>query len=523
VVRSRGVALEFRILGPLEVLEDDRPARLGGPRQRAVLVTLLIHAGETVPTSRVIDNVWDEAPPAAAANVLQGYVSSLRKALGRDRIATRGTGYALVLGARDKSDVRRFEELVAQAEVAAPVQAAALLREALSLWRGPALAEFIDEPFARPAAARLEELRLHALEQRIAADLAAARHGQLVGELQGLAREHPLRERLRCQLMLALYRSGRQADALDAYRDARAVLVDELGIEPGPALQELERAILRQDPALELEPVREPQRAILVAPSKKKDLSALLKIAEPLARRPVREVIIAQIVSRPDLETTRDALSQRRDDLRARGVAARIAVFTSDAPGRDLARLATEQDVDLVLTGGGADLAAELLHGAPCDVGVLEGGRAHAASLDSVVLVPFGGADHDWAAVELGAWIAQAQQGHLRLVGVADGGDGRDASRLLASAALIVERMVGVPTSTALVAAGEDALVNAAACASLIVFGLPARWREKGPGDVRRAVARRAAAPTLLVRKGLRPGALAPQESRTRFTWSLAR
>ena len=525
MVRSRGVGFEFRILGPLEVLEDGRAAALGGPRQRAVLVVLLTRAGETVPATRLIDDVWAEAPPAAAANVLQGYVSTLRKVLGRERIATRGSGYALALAPGDEIDVRRFEDLVASAEAAAPAEAAGRLREALALWRGPALADFAEEPFARPAAARLEELRLHALERRLEADLAAGRHHELVPELQGVVFEHPLRERLRAQLMLALYRSGRQAEALGAYRDARTVLVEELGIDPSPALQELEQAILRQDPALELAEVREPRRAILVAAWDDEGFGPLLALADPLARRPVRDLILAGVVERERLARAGEALAHRRDELRRRGLDARAAVFTSQEPGREVARLAAEQDVDLVLLGGGpAHHAHDVLERAPCDVALLLGGKIPpAVGPAHPVLVPFVGADHDWAAVELGAWVARAQDAQVRLVGVAGSPEGRDASRLLASASLIVQRLAGITVATELVDAGDDALVRAAEGAGLIVFGLPAGWREKGPGDVRDAVARAATPPTVFVRKGLRPSGLAPESSRTRFTWSLGR
>ena len=385
------MAFEFRILGPLEVVEDGRTAALGGPRQRAVLVVLLTRAGQTVPASRLIDDVWEEAPPAAAANVLQGYVSILRKVLGRERIATRGSGYALALGPGDEIDVRRFENLVSRAEAAGPSQAGTLLREALSLWRGPALADFAAEAFARPVAARLEELRLYALERRLEADLAAGRHQELVGELQGLVYEHPLRERLRGQLMLALYRSGRQAEALDAYRDTRAALVGELGIDPSPALQELEQAILRQDPALDLVESRPPRRAILVAPWEEAGFSRLLALAEPLARHPVRDLILAGIVGRPDLPRAAAALSHRREELGRRGLDVRTATFTSEEPGRDVARLAAEQEVDLVLLDGGLNPDAEVvLDRAPCDVALLvESEQPPTVGPDRPVLVPF--------------------------------------------------------------------------------------------------------------------------------------
>lgn len=236
--------MEFRILGPLEVVAEGRAVSLGGTRQRALLAVLLTRANQVVSTERLIDELWGERPPKEARNTVQFYVSQLRKVLGADRIETRAPGYAIRIE-RDELDLHRFERLVAEGGPA--------LTEALSLWRGPALADFAYEPFAQAEIARLEELRLAALEQRLEADLALGRHGELVGELEALVAEHPLRERLRGQLMLALYRSGRQAEALDVYRETRRVLVDELGIEPSPTLQELERSILRHDPGLQPE------------------------------------------------------------------------------------------------------------------------------------------------------------------------------------------------------------------------------------------------------------------------------
>jgi YVTN family beta-propeller protein len=245
---------EFRVLGSLEVVDKDGALALGPPQQRALLAMLLLHRGEAVSSDRLIDELWGEQPPASANKLVQGYVSNLRKALGDGLLITEGHGYSLRVEP-GQTDVDRFETLVAQGrgarEQGDALTAGVVLREALALWRGPALADFAYEPFAQSEIARLQESRLAALEDRIDADLASGEHARLVGELEGLVREHPVRERLRGQLMLALYQSGRQADALDAYRDARRELLDELGLEPGRALQDLERAILAHDPALE--------------------------------------------------------------------------------------------------------------------------------------------------------------------------------------------------------------------------------------------------------------------------------
>jgi DNA-binding SARP family transcriptional activator len=247
--------MDLRLLGPLEVFDDGRLVPLGSPRQRALLAVLGVHANEVVPASALIDEVWEDDPPQSAANLVQGYVSSLRKALGKDTIATRGTGYQLVV-ADDDVDARRFERLVEDASTQPPEQAAELLRRALALWRGPALADLGELQFARIEGARLDELRLVALERRIEADLALGRHVALVAELEALARRHPVREHLQRLLMLALYRSGRQSEALEAYRRARAAL-DELGIEPSPELRQLEQAVLRHDESLDLPAVPE--------------------------------------------------------------------------------------------------------------------------------------------------------------------------------------------------------------------------------------------------------------------------
>jgi YVTN family beta-propeller protein len=246
--------VEFWILGPLQVVADGRPVVVGAPKVRALLAVLLLHRGEVISTDGLIEALWGERASPTAAKTVQVYVSNLRKTLGNGLLVTQARGYVLQAGP-GQLDVDRFEALVEQGRQALErgdaLTGATVLREALAVWRGPALVDFAYEPFAQAEIARLEEARLAALEDRIDADLAVGEHARLVGELVALAREHALRERLRGQLMLALYRSGRQADALEAYRDGRRELLDELGLEPGRALQELERAILVHDPALE--------------------------------------------------------------------------------------------------------------------------------------------------------------------------------------------------------------------------------------------------------------------------------
>jgi len=243
------VTFEFRILGPLEVDGPGGPMALGGQRQRALLAALLLEAGRVVPTERLVDQLWGEEPPRTATTSLQNAISRLRRALGEELIETRAPGYVLRADP-EWIDATRFERLLRAARGAVARERRELLEQALALWRGPALADFAFEQFAQAEIRRLEELRLVAVEERIDADLELGRHGDVTGELEALAAAHPLRESLRRQLMLALYRSGRQAEALDAYQEARARFVEELGIEPGPELRQLQAEILRQGAGL---------------------------------------------------------------------------------------------------------------------------------------------------------------------------------------------------------------------------------------------------------------------------------
>ena len=250
------MGVQFRILGPLEVISDGGPIRLGGPKQRGVLAVLLLRANEVVPVEQLVDALYDGAAPATAAGQVRDHVSQLRKGLGpraESILETRSPGY-LIHVEPDALDAQRFESMVDAAsrelEGGDARAAAEHLREALALWRGPALADLAYDSFAQPAIGRLDELRLTALERRIAADLQLGSNGTLVGELEELVGAHPLREQFRAQLMLALYRGGRQAEAVGLYHEGRRLLVDELGIEPSPELRELASRILRQEASL---------------------------------------------------------------------------------------------------------------------------------------------------------------------------------------------------------------------------------------------------------------------------------
>jgi DNA-binding SARP family transcriptional activator/predicted ATPase len=245
--------MQLRMLGPFQLEDGGRQITVGGARQRAVLAYLVLNANEVVPSERLLLDLWGEDSPPNAANALQAAISRLRKVLPPGRLVTAGPGYELRIFPAEL-DVRQFEQLIAEGREAlmarAPAEAARMLDQALALWRGPPLADFRYEPFAQAEIARLEELRLTCLEEHIEAHLALGSAAELTAELRQLAGEHPLRERLHGQLMLALYRSGRQAEALEVYRDFRQTLREELGLEPLPTLRELEAAILRHDPVL---------------------------------------------------------------------------------------------------------------------------------------------------------------------------------------------------------------------------------------------------------------------------------
>jgi ABC-type branched-subunit amino acid transport system substrate-binding protein/DNA-binding SARP family transcriptional activator len=243
--------VEYRVLGPLEAADDGQPLSLGGRKQRALLAYLVLEANRVVPTDRLIDQVWGDEPPEAARQALFAYISRLRKILGTGRIQARPPGYVLVAD-RGEIDALRFTDLVddAHRDPDDPQRIVDRLTVALDLWRGPALADLADFDALRPAIARLEELRLSAVEDRTQAEMDLGHHREAVPALEALTREHPLRERLWSQLVLALYRSGRQADALGAFHRARRILAEELGIEPSAELALLNEQVLRQDPAL---------------------------------------------------------------------------------------------------------------------------------------------------------------------------------------------------------------------------------------------------------------------------------
>jgi DNA-binding SARP family transcriptional activator len=522
--------LRFSVLGPLEVRDGGDLVRLGGPKQRATLALLLLSANRVLSIDRLADALYDGRPPVTAVTQVQRQISELRKALGTGAaIETSSAGYAIRIDA-GQLDLRDFERLSAEGTEALargePTRAVERLREALALWRGPALADLAGDPAVESQIARLEELQLEATEHRIGAELALGGHTALVGEIEQLVAEHPLRESLRAQLMLALYRSGRQVDALELFRATRAELVERFGIEPGPELQKLQQAILRHEPMLDPErhPASPPRAALAVSTSED-GLHRILAIAAPLAQLPGRELILNRLVaSEDDLAATAAATNDRR--RRTVPGEARVAVFTSVDPSADVLGLTSAYDVDVVLTDAPAGLADERLprplaaifEQSPADVGVLTG----TPGPNGAVVVPFGGGEHDWAALELAGLLAVADGSPLRLAGArADVRQGeRDASRLLAHAALAVQRVAGIDVEPVLTDASGSGLLEAVAGSRLVVAGVPEAWRRKGIGDARRVLLD-GPVPVLLVHRGLRPGGLAPRAPGTRFTWTV--
>jgi DNA-binding SARP family transcriptional activator len=538
--------MRFGILGPVTVATDDgRGIAVRGAKPRAILAALLLFRDQALSGERLAVALWGEDVSPTTAGTVRVHVSRLRAALGDPQLLTTTAAGYRVLVQPGEVDAERFEDqlFAGRRELAAgrAEAAAVLLREALALWRGAPLADVELQSFARAEIARFEELRLTALELRIEADLAAGRHDELVGELQPLTAQHPWRERFHAHLMLALYRTGRQADALAVYRAARDHLVDGLGVEPGPDLRELHRAILDHDADLRLTAPPEPSHAagapggdgILVALDGPSDTGPLLSLAARLAASGRSELTLTRIV--PDASALDAAVRELEADRRlfANGsLAVRAAAFTSPSLGDDLVLLAREQRVQLLLmrapdalleTGRPDGDLAHVLDEMPCHSLLLAArGAAVEVSTDRPVVVPFGGAEHEWAAVELGAKIARAYGGRLVLAGArADPDRGRrDASRLLARAALMVQRAVAVPTDSRLIESGSEGVLTAATGAGLVVFGFSSRWRQDGLGTTRQTILRDAPAPCAVVGRSTQPGGLTPRRTLTRFTWT---
>jgi DNA-binding SARP family transcriptional activator len=462
-------------------------------------------------------------------------VSDLRQALRDPRgdlLVTRPPGYGLRLE-RCSIDLRHFETLLAEGRRALadgdPLTARGHLASALELWRGPPLADVAYEEFAVGPVARLNELRLLALEARISADLALGADRELIPELRQLVDLHPLQERLWEALMHALCRDGRAPEALDAYTSLRATLRHQLGLEPSRRITDLQLRILRGELHPDTPPANGParRRAILLTGCGSEELLQLARLAEPIALEGAgREIIVlatAAVQPAGDpagaLAAAQEAAAAVGRDLDSRGIGFRqSAVLTEDAAASAV-RISTHQDVDLVLLGPSA--TGRVPAGRPCDLGVAPAsdGFARPGPARAPVVVPFGAAEHDWGALELAAWMARARGARLRILGGMDDGNSARASSRLAMAALIVQRFVGVETTTALIRPGAEGIVDSADGAGLLV--LPASANEPDVGGTRRQIAEDAPCPTIVLWQGARPSGLAPADTVTRFSWSV--
>jgi DNA-binding SARP family transcriptional activator len=424
--------MEFRLLGPFEVAENDSSLAVGQGKRRSLLAVLLLHANEVVSTDRLIDNLWGGSPPVTAVKSVHVYVSHLRRALGpngagagtEDRLLTRGHGYMLRVKPGEL-DLQVFEDLLAEGRrlraAGSAAKAAQTLRDAVALWRGQPLADFAYEPFAQSEIARLEELRTGALEERIDSDLAIGRHAEVIGELEGLVAGNPLRERSWCQLMMALYRCGRQGDALEAYRRARWSLVEELGLEPGEDLRRLQEEILRQNPAI-TDPAS--RGAPLGETTATTDGAASTPAAAPTGaiRTSVRPRTWAGTVAR--LSRHRRALFAAGVlTLVGAGVAAAVQLVGHDPPAPASSAFASPRGLIAVDPATGARRLSVQLPGAPGRVAVGAGAvwaaidatqtlvALHPSNRTILRTAPSSGFPSDIAVTEKAVWVVDGLSG----------------------------------------------------------------------------------------------------------------
>jgi YVTN family beta-propeller protein len=438
--------VDLALLGPLEVRIDGRPVSLGGPKQRAVLALLLLHANEVVSRDRLIEGVWGEQPPSTAGRSLDSYISRLRTLLGAERIERRSPGYAIRVE-RGELDVQRFEDLLEQGRAALAggdaATAGSRLDDALALWRGPPLADLIYEPFAGPHVARLEERRLLAREAHVEAGLARGRGAALVGALARLVEENPFRERLVAQLMACLYQAGRTSEALAVYQEARRRFADELGLEPSPQLRELEHQILTHDPSLAApptprhEPARRPRRRVVLATAAVAVAAAATALGLALATgksglSATRHVIeLGQ--SRDDPSKISDAPAAMAADDASIWVAEPNAgaLVRIDQHSRGVVQRIPLDDAGTVAVGGGAVWAASVDGDAVIRIDPATGARTQTIGL--------GGARVTALAYGRGRiWVADVTDRELVVIDVASGTVDRTFELLVKPTALAV-------------------------------------------------------------------------------------
>ena len=513
--------LEFRILGPVTMMRDGRPVDV--PQQaRTVLAQLLLAEERAVSTDRLMDAVWGERVPSSARAAMHNLVAALRRALGEDAdmLTTQPPGYALRYGSRATFDLQAFEAEIDNGrralESANPGQAEAMLSTALARWQGDALADLAYESWATPVAERLEELRLAAAELRIEAMLALGQSTKAIGEIRSLLVAHPLRESLHAQLLRGLMSAGRRSEALDAYRDWYGLTTSDLGLEPSRELRDLQRSLLEDDPS---PPRGRHSRSVLLAASSPTGLRRILGLASALGGGETGHELILLLTTDPvERGVTADqALHAAGAELSeiADGLLARSATIVSSETIVGALRIARHQDVDLVLVDGHGVYPAEFPSG-PCNVAVLASWPyADGRTLTGPVLVPFGGADDEWSALEIAAWLARANGVPLLISGAQR--DGEDPSGMLATAALLVQRYAGAKTLSILSEPGADGVVRAAAGAGLVILSA----ERAGSDTVREDIVSRSPAPVMLVRDGMRPSGLAPADTITRFSWSM--
>ena len=519
--------LRFGVLGPFQVEDDGRPVTLGSVRRRALLALLTLNAGRVVAVERLVDALWGESPPRTAVHVLHVYVSDLRRSLPDEVLVTAPPGYLLRVPAA-AVDLADFERLVSRGREALSAGdsagAVVSLDEALALWRGPVLEDLAGAGFVQVEARRLEELRLAARELRAMAGLAGGGAPDLVPQLLELVSEHPFRERPHALLMRALAVAGRQAEALEVYATVRARLADELGIEPGTELRAAQTAVLRQE-AAPAQPVT-PTGIVLAVGCDPRRLDALALTASRPAAAAGRELLLAAVLD-ARTSTPRDLTATAAAAVTAQRAApgpGRSAAFRSRNPADHVTGLAAEHDADLVVLdaagligtqGRLADWVVAALSDVTADVVLLPNDPP---TTGIPFAVPFGGTEHDWAAAELAALLARASGSALRVIGALTEHD--DASRLIARVGLAIQRAVGVTVEPILTEATVPGLLTALA-GTTAVIGVSERWRSEGLGPFRQQLA--GATPgTLLIRRGLRPGLLAPPTLGTRFAWSAA-